>query len=728
MAEPAEETADLTNGEAIVRSFGIEAERARSLAQAGLGTPEAVRSTSDERLKEFGLTPDEIRRVRAEPTVPEEPPPAAVERWSRAVRTSPSARPKRRAAAGSPSGSKAVVRRWVDGDDGALESWLSSPEAESSATPLPTPEPSGVAAEDASAVPSRPGIPAKLIQREETVIHWLTELLDRSKNDQFDPRSLLTEFQETQRELFDEKERRRQVQEELEHVKRGSVAVIKYVRTREARERDQLAAQKDAEINELRQRLSSTGAPSSNAPLVPADDGTLSPARESAIQEEIQRREQEHSAREAELRRRVVQLEGDLRSAQAGILPTEPDGTLPEADASSPRRNLVDDRERDLIRRDNEVRAMFEEVRIRTEDVERKRAATIAKERELSAVQQDYASKIEELNNRQRELNLEAHKLEERMKVETALPADIETERNRLASLEESLRKEEEKLKLREAAANQKLREAAEMASRAPGDDSEPSLEAMKAAAAPEAKLKTGVRRLDELMFGGIPKTAQILLNGPAHAGKDVMARMFIGEGLKGGYGALWVVTDRTYLSVRDDMNAIIPGYAEYERRGLVRYVDAYARSVGVTNADKGVRLLSPNEKGFLEQLTSAVNQAAAELKEKAPAYRLVFESISTVTAYLDTSQTFRFLQPFVGRRQRDGAASYYEIETGMHADADLQTLEHMMDGSIHLKFDQLKTFLSVRGIGESQSRAWIGYTFTKRSFNMGSFSLDHIR
>jgi hypothetical protein len=63
-----------------------------------------------------------------------------------------------------------------------------------------------------------------------------------------------------------------------------------------------------------------------------------------------------------------------------------------------------------------------------------------------------------------------------------------------------------------------------------------------------------------------------------------------------------------------------------------------------------------------------------------------------------------------------------------MHTEADLETLEHMVDGSVNLKIDQLKTFLSVRGIAEAQSRAWIGYTFTKRSLNLGSFSLDHIR
>ncbi|HYB62802.1 MAG TPA: recombinase RecA, partial [Thermoplasmata archaeon] len=108
--------------------------------------------------------------------------------------------------------------------------------------------------------------------------------------------------------------------------------------------------------------------------------------------------------------------------------------------------------------------------------------------------------------------------------------------------------------------------------------------------------------------------------------------------------------------------------------------------------------------------------------------YRLIFESVSTVTAYLDTAATFRFLQPFIGRRKLDGAVGYYELESGMHSESDLQTLEHMVDGSINLKVEQMKTFLAVRGLGEAQARSWVGYTFTKRAFNLGSFSLEHIR
>jgi KaiC/GvpD/RAD55 family RecA-like ATPase len=243
-----------------------------------------------------------------------------------------------------------------------------------------------------------------------------------------------------------------------------------------------------------------------------------------------------------------------------------------------------------------------------------------------------------------------------------------------------------------------------------------------------EVRVRTGVRRLDDLVFGGFPTGSQVLVNGPAHTGKDVLARLFVAEGLKAGLPALWVVTDKTFTQIREEMTGLFPPYPEFEARGLVRYVDLYARNLGVTQAEPMVKLLSLTDKNALELITTAVNHFSQELKEKAPAYRVVFETVSTLTAYLDSSGMFRFLQPFVGRRKLDGAASYYVLETGMHTDSDLQTLEHMMDGSLNLKVDQLKTFLSVKGITESQSRAWIGYTFTKRSFSLGSFSLDHIR
>jgi len=296
----------------------------------------------------------------------------------------------------------------------------------------------------------------------------------------------------------------------------------------------------------------------------------------------------------------------------------------------------------------------------------------------------------------------------------------------KLERLRAEIAAKEAEMKARETYIRQKIEELETLQRKAQGE-SDLERPATGAGGA-STKVRSGVRRLDDLLFGGFPPGSQMLVNGPAHSGKEVLSRLFVAEGLKQNVPAVWVVTDKTYTQIRDDMVQLFPSYPDAEQKGMVRYIDLYSRSVGMTQSEPGVRLLSASDKGVLDQLNSAASNATAELKEKHGGYRLVFESISTLTQYLDGASLFRFLQPFTGRRKLDGAVAYFELETGMHSESDLQTLEHMMDGSINLKVEQLKTFLSVKGISEVQSRAWIGYTFSKKAFSLGSFSLDHIR
>src|SRR5579863_8179375 len=189
----------------------------------------------------------------------------SVERWVESVRKAE--RPRRRAAPTPAKDSAEVLRKWVDGDDRAMEAWIQASESERPpppAAPLPTPpetavpSPSGGPESGApvAGTPPAPGaVPAVLLEREQTVVRWLTDLLDRVKSDQFDPSSILQETQELHRQLYDERAKRKQLDEELEHVKRGSIAVIKYVRNREAKAREQLLQAKDAELAEMKRQL-----------------------------------------------------------------------------------------------------------------------------------------------------------------------------------------------------------------------------------------------------------------------------------------------------------------------------------------------------------------------------------------------------------------------------------------------------------------------------------------
>ncbi|HZY91252.1 MAG TPA: ATPase domain-containing protein [Thermoplasmata archaeon] len=763
MSEPAE----LANGRDAVpddpavhlgKQLGLSPRLAERLVSSGHDSPEKVRQLSDTELGTLGFGPEDIQRLRtrAEAQSPDPPGNGApaverprvsgekiVERWMDSVRKTE--RPKRRAVRLTQKDSTDVLKKWVEGDDHAMEAWIHASETARPAPAAPRP-PEPIEAPSAPSPPAGTSttvpapaspLPAQVLEREETVVRWLTGLLDRVKSDQFDPRSILAEVQDLQRQLFEERSKRKTLEDEIEHVKRGSIAVIKYVRSREAKTREQAIQAKDAEIADLRLRLLQGGATlgpngeivETRAPGAPAGapvvDEMALKERERQLKDEFNEREQEYIERETELRRRIVQLEGDIRSLKNESDQARDRETLLKGPAETLPQTLQDQmahleqRERDLTVRENELRTRFEEIKIGTDELDRKRSPLAFKEKELSSWEQ-------QLQMTKQALEIEARRIEQLRA--SVVPADRQsTKEKQLDDLKNELTHREEELRAKETFLNQKMEELEQLQNKTAEFEAD-RMHTEVTASVQESKVKSGVRRLDDLLFGGYPIGSQLLLNGPTHTGKDVLARLFVAEGLKMGLPAIWVVTDKTYLQIREEMTALFPPYPQFESRGLLRYVDLYSKSLGVQQAETNVRLLSPTEKGAIEQLTTFTNQFSQDLKERFGSYRLVFESVSTVTAYLDTNTTFRFLQPFVGRRKMDGAAAYYILETGMHTDADLQTLEHMMDGSINLKVDQLKTFLSVKGIGDAQSRAWIGYTFSKKSFSLGSFSLDHIR
>ncbi len=77
---------------------------------------------------------------------------------------------------------------------------------------------------------------------------------------------------------------------------------------------------------------------------------------------------------------------------------------------------------------------------------------------------------------------------------------------------------------------------------------------------------------------------------------------------------------------------------------------------------------------------------------------------------------------------RRERAVSLYVLEKGMHEEQDIQMLGSLMDGMLDFKLEQLKTYLSVKGVGDVQSRAWIEYAHSKSNVSIRSFSLGHIK
>jgi len=649
------------------------------------------------------------------------------------------------------------LAKWLAGGEDGLDSWLDEPTAGHKG--------------------ARAAHPQELLEKEAELIQLretLKEKIDLLDTGGFDAQAVVEELARTKAELEAERKASATLGEELDNVKRGSIAVIKFIRgqkgagldaetdnladrlTSEMARREKLELQimeQDEIIKVLKDRLEQK---TSELPPEAHELATLETAlaergarmeamekqlfaKEDAIKdgivsfaegsrvtskvqdqmiqqtEEFSKKEQDYLDRIHDLEAKLSTIEVESKHREEMIRATA--GASGELDPTI-KRKLEEAQmiERTLMLRQQEIEKLKEDARVREDDFRKLKEPIAYKEAEMLRREEDLMfrekllqEELKQVSQQKAELtSMDELTLKKRLE---ELQAEVTTKEEEVRSKEKYLASKEEELRSRE----QNLI----------GDEID-QREADRQIEVKVEKVKTGTTRLDDLLLGGIPFGSNVMIYGPPFAGKEVLVNNFIAEGLKKGIPAMWVITEKSSKEIRDEMAFVIPAYEEYEKRGLVRYIDSYSRSMGDETKDVYTEYVdSPTD---YESLSKAIEKVAKEFKEKHQYYRVAFRSISTLIAYLDPNTAFRFLSPIAGRRKRDRAVSMFTIEKGVHGDQEIQMIGSLMDGMIEFKLENLNTFLSIKGISDVQSRAFIRYSATKGAVSIGSFSLDHIR
>ncbi|MFW5904284.1 MAG: DUF7504 family protein [Candidatus Saliniplasma sp.] len=427
-----------------------------------------------------------------------------------------------------------------------------------------------------------------------------------------------------------------------------------------------------------------------------------------------------------ELKKKFEELKEEKEELRKKLESSEPSVDYSEIDDDEiqkvleKKENIIEKKENEIKEKNQKIQDLQDELTTKRDQLDNLREKLDYKENELNQREEDLMHREQMITKQKKELEAKKQELgdmteQERQRKLEELKKEIERKEQELKAKTNYIEQKERELRAREEdLIDEELRER-----------EEEILQEIE-----QEKAKTGTQRLDDLLLGGIPLGSNVSMYGPPHVGKGVLINSFIAEGLEKGVPAIWVITDKTVEGVREEMKFVLPTYEEYESRDLVYYVDAYSVSMGEVNENlQGERYVKyVDEQSDVEAITDAVEEFAKEIKKKHRYYRLAFVSVSTLIAYLDTSSTFRTLQPFSGRRKRDKAVSLYTLEKGMHSEQDISMLGHMMDGEIEFKYQQLQTYLKVEGLGDVQTRDWVKYTASKSGVTMGSFSLDTIR
>src|SRR6266849_1982308 len=661
-----------------------------------------------------------------------------------------------------------ALRKWLSGEDTAFQDWLG----------VPTTSGAGSAARAASDRASDDkvrelrekalevdGVRAELAAMRSTLNRELVNF----RQGKFDPVKYIEETATLSKQVQTEIAKRKELEQENEHIKKGSIAVIKYVKTqqmkggtspemkkrldegekaretlegqvaemrsvndtlkkqiesgfskmkpdqRDVKKREAEVAEREALLRAKEERL---------ATARPEEGGAPNEELKRRLEEELREMEQDYLAKEEQFKKRIIVLEGEVSKykidnkvrleAQAfeGKSKTEIGGALNRKEAD------ILQRERTILLKEQELQRLQEDLQVKDDEIRKVKEPLAYKEEELLRREED-------LLYREKVIQAERRKVEE-AKAQGASTEELDM-KARLEELKGQINQKEEEVRTKEKYLQQKMEELRMREQGLISEDIEAREQELQIEVK-QQKVKTGIPRLDDLMFGGIPFGINASVYGPAYVGKEVLVSLFMAEGLKKGVPVLWILTDKGPAEVREEMAFALPGYEEYEKLGLVQYIDTYSKSMGMSAEASDAHTTYIDDPTDHQAILKAVDARAAEWKKKYPTYRMAFRSVSTLIAYLDPTTTFKFLQPFVGRRKRDKAVAFYVIEKGMHEEQEIQMLGSLMDGSIEFKVEQLKSFLSIKGICDVQSRGWIRYTYTKSSVSVGSFSLDHIK
>ncbi len=218
-------------------------------------------------------------------------------------------------------------------------------------------------------------------------------------------------------------------------------------------------------------------------------------------------------------------------------------------------------------------------------------------------------------------------------------------------------------------------------------------------------RLATGIRGLDPMLKGGLPKGSMTLLLGPPGTGKTTIALEFLLEGLRNERPSVEVLTFPS-----DNLKMIAEGF-EWELSLLERlvYLDLFSLRTGAKPTSEFAA--DPHNLSDVSITLGKALEARKASAQTSP--RLVVDSLSDIFIQVkDTAVVTRFLQSVKQKLATFGVTTIVLVEQGMHDDQTITQIEFVCDGTIILRQIEEERQLSIkRMVATPAQPKWIPYT-----------------
>ncbi|AET32776.1 KaiC domain-containing protein [Pyrobaculum ferrireducens] len=196
-------------------------------------------------------------------------------------------------------------------------------------------------------------------------------------------------------------------------------------------------------------------------------------------------------------------------------------------------------------------------------------------------------------------------------------------------------------------------------------------------------RVRTHVPGLDEVLYGGVPERAVVLLSGGPGTGKSILGKQFLFNGLKRGEAGVFVALEEHPVAVRRSFKHFGWDISQYEREGRFAVIDAFTGGVGAAAQRERYVVKQVDD---VYELSDALRQAIRDTGAR----RVVVDSVSTL--YLTKPATARGTIMTLKRVIAGlGCTAFFvsQVSVGERGFGG-PGVEHAVDGIIRLDLDEV--------------------------------------
>ncbi len=239
-------------------------------------------------------------------------------------------------------------------------------------------------------------------------------------------------------------------------------------------------------------------------------------------------------------------------------------------------------------------------------------------------------------------------------------------------------------------------------------------------------KIRTGIKKLDDLLKGGIPMGSNTMMVGPPFCGREELSLLMEVSMVQRGLPLVIISFDKPAKIILEELRVISPIIDVYVQLNRLFIIDTFSLSAGLERLDSsGIIYIQTQTE--TKSVIEAADNVVRNFNRGVPPVFFMY-GITSLMNLMEKVELIRFFQVFTTKRKSEQTISFYLLDNANVEDQDVQALAHLMDGLILFKKEGSKSYLQVQGLTDVESRDWIETEFTKTSFSLKSFTLSKIR